>query len=272
MIKRLLRRYLRGRPLTADEREIARLRSLPRFTPLTCHLAGTAMEAVDGPSTASQFEYIFQRGCYGFKPTSPAPFIIDCGANIGLGILYWKRQFPDCRILAFEADPFVFPYLQRNVAAWGLSGVELVPCALWHVETSIAFRSNQADGGHVVMDVSPSDVRVRARPLSPYLHQPVDLLKMDIEGAEVNVIAECRSFLSNIRQIFVEYHSWVEEQQRLDELLKILHEAQFRYYIHPELESPNPFLKVDIHQGKDLRLNVFGVRGSQFHIADESCG
>src|SRR6266404_2067922 len=32
------------------------------------------------------------------------PYIIDCGANIGLSIIYMKQRYPEAEILAFEPD------------------------------------------------------------------------------------------------------------------------------------------------------------------------
>ena len=40
---------------------------------------------------------------------------IDCGANIGISILFFKKQYPDCTIMAFEPNPHAFPLLEKNV-------------------------------------------------------------------------------------------------------------------------------------------------------------
>ena len=41
--------------------------------------------------------------------------IIDCGANIGISLIYLKMVLPQSKIIAFEPDPFLFDYLTRNI-------------------------------------------------------------------------------------------------------------------------------------------------------------
>lgn len=237
------------------------LRTTPRFTPLECTLEGREIKVADGPSAASQYSYIFQQQCYDFPSAESDPLILDCGANIGIGVLFWKQRFPKCRIVAFEADPYVFDFLSRNCGAWGFDGLTLLNKALWSSEGTINFDSNKADGGHVSNgDHGERSVALPCTRLSPYLDQKIALLKMDIEGAELEVMEECKDKLSNVERIFVEYHSFEGQPQRLDDLLRILKNGGYRYYIHPELESPTPFRKVEVHNGKDLRLNIFAVR------------
>jgi hypothetical protein len=44
----------------------------------------------------------------------------------------------------------------------------------------------------------------------------VDLLKMDIEGAEADVLEDCRGSLGGVQHLFVEYHAYTGQPQRLD--------------------------------------------------------
>src|SRR6478752_2497070 len=48
------------------------------------------------------FREIFMRGDYYFESDNAQPTIIDCGSNIGISVLFFKRLFPQCRIIAFE--------------------------------------------------------------------------------------------------------------------------------------------------------------------------
>src|ERR1700693_4874079 len=54
------------------------------------------------------FEEIFIRQDYIFVSRRPDPLIIDCGSNIGMSILYFKRRYPKARIIGFEPDPATF--------------------------------------------------------------------------------------------------------------------------------------------------------------------
>src|SRR5688572_21649310 len=54
-----------------------------------------------------------------FQPLPPEPFIIDCGANIGLSVIYLKTLSPGATILAFEPDEKNFELLSKNIKARG---------------------------------------------------------------------------------------------------------------------------------------------------------
>ena len=62
-----------------------------------------------------QFKEIFVNQSYKFKSFTNSPVIYDCGANIGISCLYFKKIFPDSRIEAFEADPQIAKILQNNL-------------------------------------------------------------------------------------------------------------------------------------------------------------
>jgi len=74
-------------------------------------------------------------------------------------------------------------------------------------------------------------------------------------------LKECRSKLKNVDKIFLEYHSFVNEEQKLDEILAILKEAGFRYNInHIGVVSKQPFISVNTYSGMDLQMNIFAYR------------
>jgi len=243
------------------QNEIRRLENLPRRTRTTTDLLGETAQVVDAASFLSAYRSIFEDEIYAFEPESERPRIIDGGANIGLATLYWKRQFPKSRITAFEPDPQVFEALKWNIESHGFNDVALVQKGLWCKETELAFQPDGADGGHVeVMSHEVKNHMVPVTRLVPYLKDPVDLLKLDIEGAEVEVIQDAAGHLQNVRRLFVEYHSYIGEEQRVDVLLRVLREAGFRLHIQPELVADQPFIDRLASCGMDHRLNIFAYR------------
>jgi hypothetical protein len=93
--------------------------------------------------------------------------------------------------------------------------------------------------------------------LYDYLDTEVDFLKIDVEGAEVNLILDCAERLHRVKNLFIEYHSFSQQEQRLDELLGALRKAGFRVQIHTQGSSSNPFLDVVPFLDMDLQLNLF---------------
>lgn len=89
----------------------------------------------------------------------------------------------------------------------------------------------------------------------------IDLLKMDIEGAEYLVVKDCEPILKQIENIFIEYHSMENEEQKLDELLLILKRNGFRYHLSQSFSRSKPFIDKDLVNEKiDLAINIYGYK------------
>jgi FkbM family methyltransferase len=243
--------------------ELGRVRKLPRFQPATVrHLLGAPFELVDGASFNFMYEEIIERETYRFVADGESPYIIDGGANIGLSVAYFKRAFPRSRIKAYEADRKIFEVLQRNVAALNLSGVELFNQALWSSAGCLNFVQEGADAGRIADARDPAATcAVEAVPLAPLLTEPVDLLKLDIEGAEFEVLRSCRTQLSRVKRAFVEYHSFADRPQCLPQLLQLLADAGFRLNItSPSVFRRHPFVSSEAYNQMDMVLNIYATR------------
>lgn len=66
-----------------QNRELARLRSVPRYRPAVTNILGKPLDIVDSASFVFMYKEIFERQIYRFRARSQKPFIIDGGANIG---------------------------------------------------------------------------------------------------------------------------------------------------------------------------------------------
>lgn len=237
------------------------LRNIPRYTPSSIKLFGADIQLVDSASFLFMYKEIFEQQIYRFKTQNQKPLIIDAGANIGLSILYFKQVYPNSHIVAFEPDIKVFNILKKNVDIYALSDVTLVNKAVWSSETILEFMVEGADAGRVThIELEKETYQVSTTRLREYLSKPVDFLKLDIEGAETEVIKDCQDLLFNVNNLFVEYHSFVDEEQTLYIILNILHEAGFRLHIHPPLTSPQPFYYRYVNLGMDMQLNIFAFR------------
>lgn len=240
------------------------LKEAERFVPGRTTLDGVTWSYPDAVSFAHAYDQIFLRGIYEIGAGDAAPRIVDCGPNIGLATLYWKIRYPRAEVVAVEADPAIHAYLADNLARSGATGVRALNQAVWHSLGELVFAPQGADGGSLVGDAGAAPartIRVPAVPLGELLGDgPVDLLKMDIEGAECDVLAGQDAALARVKRVFVEYHSYAKKPQRLDELLALFRRAGFRVQIHPELISPRPFVARADEDGMDHRLNIYAWR------------
>ncbi len=204
---------------------------------------------------------LFVDEVYRFECGQDNPRIIDCGANIGLSVLYFKRLYPQSVITAFEPDKSIFNILESNVLAFGFSDVELINKAVWNEDCPIRFVASGGVGGRIQKIQNNDKVsELPATRLKNFLEHKVDFLKIDIEGAEFDVIDDCKESLNNVSNIFIEYHSEKNREQKLDDILKILKEAGFKYYLKEAWVNQSlPY--VNKRQNLfDLQLNIFGYR------------
>lgn len=261
MKSKQLRRLVLDPVFRKEYLELKRLRRLPRFTPGTTELSGSRVNFPDAKSFLFMYREIFEQQIYRFRAAALEPVILDCGANIGLSVLYFKKLFPGSRIVAFEPDPAVFSLLDGNVKAAGLNDVILKNQAVWSRTSELPFMADGADGGRVVA-TDPEKVRqtVPAVRLRDFLAEKVDFLKLDIEGAETEVLSDCADRLTNISNLFVEYHSFADRPQTLSAIVGLLSNAGYRLHVHPPVTSPQPFYQREIHLGMDMQLNIFAFR------------
>jgi FkbM family methyltransferase len=239
---------------------LKQLRRYPRFQPVVTNIFGKPMEVPDAPSFLSTFRQIFDEKIYGFTAGTDQPYILDCGANIGLSVIYFKQLYPHSIIVAFEADKAIFETLRRNVQSFGYENVEVLNRAVWNSETELDFTSDGGDGGRLsITNDRPTQV-VKTVRLRDYLDRKIDFLKLDIEGAEIAVLEDCADRLSNVQCLFVEYHSFAGQPQSFHVLTGVLADAGFRLHIQAPMPAPQPFIKTYPLMGMDMQLNIFAFR------------
>lgn len=65
-----------------------------------------------------------------FATNKNSPFIVDCGAHIGVMMLWFKSCYPSARIICFEPNPETFEILTFNVKNNNLKNVRLINAAV----------------------------------------------------------------------------------------------------------------------------------------------
>lgn len=241
-----------------------KLKNQKRYEEVDVKFMDYTIKAPDAASLLFLNHELFGLEIYKFKNEKEAPIVIDCGANIGLSVIYFKRLFPKAKVIAFEPDKKIFDYLKFNINSFGFKDVELVNKGLWKEETTLKFFSEGADGGRIADESTNKNIiEIETVKLSHYLNNEtqIDFLKLDIEGAETEVLLECEAYLSKVKNIFIEYHSFSQQKQTLSIILNILENNGFRYYIeHIGVKSKHPFVSINDYVGFDNQLNIFGYK------------
>jgi FkbM family methyltransferase len=205
-------------------------------------LVGYRMCSPDGDMLKVLFHEIFVDAVYLFYSSTDEPKIVDCGSNIGMSILFFKMLYPKAYIVAFEPDPFTFQVLSKNISQNHLSNVELHQCALSGADEQISFyRPSSPSSSSLQMNVlrprqeNTACIVVPARRLSDFISSDeIDLLKLDIEGAETAVLRELADAgkLRKIKRIHFEYqHHTDPDCDNLSLVLQLLEFHGFGYQI-----------------------------------------
>ena len=230
-----------------------------RYDQKTVELLGLPFKIADVTSFYYSHREIFIDRIYEFKSNKKEPKIIDCGSNYGTSIVFFKNLFPNSHIVGIEPDPKIFKILQHNIELRNFKNVSLINKAISSKKESVKFFSEGADGGRMHKIDSLNHHQIEALPLDDLIDDEVDFLKMDIEGAETDVLSNSNK-INFVKEIFIEYHSFVDDRQKLDILLKFLKDNGFRFYIQTIFCSPRPLILTKSQLGMDLQLNIFAKR------------
>ena len=205
------------------------------------------------------YEELFLDEIYRFQTKNEEPVIIDCGANIGLSSLYFKSIYPNAILHAFEPDAVLFQLLEKNAQVNSFTNTHLHQAAVWIEDTNLSFSSKGSEASHIDLS-NQSEHQVKAIRLSSFLTQfeHVDFLKMDIEGAEFQVVADCLEGLKKVDHFFLEYHGKVDQTKQLYTLLQQVESIGFNVYIKMAADQlKSPFYEKQTGTPYDVQLNIF---------------
>jgi len=230
------KRRLAPSPEVAAWRHACRLAErTPRHTRGEIQLGPYTLQYSDLLTLCPQWDDIFVRRSLAFTTSAHAPRILDCGANLGLASLFFKTSYPSARITAFEADPSIAEMLASNLRRNGASDVEVVGAAAWIADGEVTFHADGADSGAIATHAMASQkraLRVPAIRLADRLSgERIDLLKLDIEGAEAAVLADCEGALGHVGAMLLEVHEFDPDRRRAPAVLQLLVRCGFAYAV-----------------------------------------
>ncbi len=141
--------------------------------------------------------------------------IIDGGGNIGLASVFFKNKYKNAKIISIEPNKANFDILQQNIKNY--PEVIGVNSALWDKSTYLKIKNiNSSNWGFVVHETTQSDENsFMAMSISDLMRQfqleKIDLLKIDIEGAEKEVFSasNCDEWLGKTHVLVIEVHDFI---------------------------------------------------------------
>lgn len=167
-------------------------------------------------SDISTYKQIFVKEEYNFTVINQPKVIVDAGANIGLASIYFANKYPDAKILSIEPEKNNVELLKKNVEFY--PNIIPVHAALWNKNEQIkvidpglgnwgfmtakkkAVDDNGEQSYQTVKSVSIDSL------MTEYNLDQIDILKIDIEGAEKEVFSDTSSWITKVNAIIIELH------------------------------------------------------------------
>lgn len=139
------------------------------------------------------------------------PLILDAGAHIGLSVLWWRRLFPEARIVAVEPSAVNLAVLRRNLA--GIPDVGVLHAALAAEPGTLNLVGSADVGSAVRVDAAGTGSAVPAVTVQQIMEAEhaaeILLAKIDIEGGERTLFSGDVTWLDHTRALVIETHDWL---------------------------------------------------------------
>ena len=173
--------------------------------------------------------------------------IIDLGANLGFYALALRKHSPSCNIFCIEANPIVFRLLQKNLKVNGCQDVLCINKAVANTNDSIEFSyipEAPSIGGKGIHSVprkwmTPDRIYSMKVPgitldqIDQLLNQScINVMKIDIEGAEIDVLSKKADIFARTHNIVIERHSISDRNK----IVNIMNELGFSFIYEEDPE------------------------------------
>jgi FkbM family methyltransferase len=152
----------------------------------------------------------FRRG-YDVHLPFPVRTVVDVGANIGMATLAFANKYPHATIVSVEPEPENYAMLVRNSAAY--PNITPVHAALWNSDCGLHLGLTGLDSAEFdkwAFRVNNKGIPVRGITMQTLMRETgilsIDLLKMDIEGGEIEAFANCSEWMCGVQAVIIELH------------------------------------------------------------------
>ncbi|MGE4288397.1 MAG: FkbM family methyltransferase [Salinivirgaceae bacterium] len=168
---------------------------------------------------------------FDFKPK----IIIDAGANVGYASIYFSRLFKKAKIIAIEPELSNFTVLIENVKRY--KNIICLQKGVWYKSAKLTI-SNPDDSKWSFRTVESESNSIEAVTIVGLMHEYafnyIDVLKIDIEGAEKSLFKEnYEDWLPKVRILIVEIHDYIDTKCR-ERVFNAISNYNFSHYCYGE--------------------------------------
>lgn len=174
----------------------------------------------------------------------PGQTVVEAGANIGAHTLAIARRVAPGMVHAFEPQQRVFQALCANLANNDVTNVAAYPLALgaepgWAVIPDVDYSTAWNPGAVGLQEEDAAGFRTQVTTIDALELAACHLLKVDVEGLELAVLAGAAKTIGRCRPIVYVENDRAEQQQ---DVIDLLNRFGYRMYWHmPKLFDPDNF-------------------------------
>jgi FkbM family methyltransferase len=183
-----------------------------------------------------------------FELCKPGFNVVDVGTNIGWTVLNFGRLSGLGKVVGFEPDPFNYDVCKKNLALNQLSNIELLPVGLGDKESEALLEvrtPGNRGGNRVSLTNTKNSVSIQIKTLDSVSAvttlSKVDLIKLDVEGYELNVLRGARNLLLKHKPVLfieVDDHNLKDQGDSAEALILFLEEVGYSSIEHAETKQP----------------------------------
>ena len=196
-----------------------------------------------GPTPGGQDSYARDVFLHDYEPR-PGDTVVDVGAGVGGEVrLFSRLTGPTGRVVSVEAHPRTYRCLERAVAENALANVTTVHCAVVDRPGPVFLEEDREHITNRLTGRPAAGPPVPGRTLDELVAtlglERIDLLKMNIEGAERAALAGSAHSLRLVRHLTVSCHDFLAAgpgrgwQRTFDDVARLLTAAGFRLRTRP---------------------------------------
>lgn len=153
------------------------------------------------------FWQVFIKGDYEFEINFTPHVIVDAGAHVGYSSLYFLHRFPNARIIGIEPESSNADIYANNLSS--RANVVLHRAALWRYKAKLNIENPDADSWSFrIQEKDGKSGGVKAVTIAEILNEykSIDILKLDIEGAEKELFSGNTKWLKQVKMVILELH------------------------------------------------------------------
>lgn len=160
-------------------------------------------------SDISVFEEVFLNECYEISFEINPKIIVDGEANIGCATLYFANKYPEARIIAVEPEKSNLAILKKNTYSY--PNINIIRFGIWNKRAFLKIVNTEAENWSFrVQECSTQEGSIEAITIDEIIRiskaEVIDVLKLDIEGAEKEVLSGKPEWLGKINVLIIELH------------------------------------------------------------------